>query len=217
MANYLDNSVKYVAGVGEARAKLLEKELGIFTIADLLRHYPFRYIDRSKIYRFAEVGPQMESSLVQVKARVTGVAYSGVGRKQRFSAYVSDSTGSVELMWFNGIKWIEKSGEGGREYLIFGRPNFYRGEITMVHPELDLVEKAATRKYNSGMQGIYPSTEKISATYGAKGFYKIMCNAWSVAEEHITETIPQWLSQRYGLISLREALLNIHFPQSPDM
>ena len=217
MANYLDNSVKYVAGVGEARAKLLEKELGIFTIADLLRHYPFRYIDRSKIYRIAEVGPQMESSLVQIKARVTGVAYSGVGRKQRFSAYVSDSTGSVELMWFNGIKWIEKSVEVGREYLIFGRPNFYRGEITMVHPELDLVEKAATRKYNSGMQGIYPSTEKISATFGAKGFYKIMCNAWSVAEEHITETIPQWLSQRYGLISLREALLNIHFPQSPDM
>ena len=81
-----------------------------------------------------------------MKARVTGVAYSGTGRKQRFSAYVSDSTGSVELMWFNGIKWIEKSVEVGREYIIFGRPSFYRGEISMVHPELDLVEKVASRK-----------------------------------------------------------------------
>ena len=193
MGNVLDNSVKFITGVGEARAKLLEKELGIFTIGDLLRHYPFRYIDRSKIYRIAEVGPQMESSLVQIRARITGVSYAGTGRKQRFTAYISDSTGSAELMWFNGIKWIEKSVEVGREYLIFGRPSFYRGEMSMVHPELDLVEKAASQKYNSGMQGIYPSTEKISSALGTKGFYKIMCNAWSIAQEHIHETIPHWL------------------------
>ena len=216
MGNVLDNSVKFITGVGEARAKLLEKELGIFTIGDLLRHYPFRYIDRSKIYRIAEVGPQMESSLVQIRARITGVSYAGVGRKQRFTAYISDSTGSAELMWFNGIKWIEKSVEVGREYLIFGRPSFYRGEMSMVHPELDLVEKAASQKYNSGMQGIYPSTEKISSALGTKGFYKIMCNAWSIAQEHIHETIPHWLINRYKLMPLREAYLNIHFPQSPE-
>lgn len=216
MANYLDNSVKYVAGIGEARAKLLEKELGIFTIGDLLRHYPFRYIDRSKIYRIAEIGPHMESSLVQFRARVTSVSYSGTGRKQRFSAFVSDGTGSVELTWFNGIKWIEKSVEIGREYLIFGRPSFYRYDISMVHPELDLVEKAINRKNNSGMQGIYPSTEKISSTFGTKGFYKIICNAWDIAQEHITETLPQWLSSHYKLMPLREAMLNIHFPQSPE-
>ena len=183
MGNVLDNSVKYVSGVGEARAKLLEKELGIITIGDLLRHYPFRYIDRTKIYRIAEVGEQMGSSLVQIRARVTGVAYAGTGRKQRFTAYVSDSSGSAELTWFQGIKWIEKSVEVGREYLIFGRPMFYRGELRMAHPELDLVEKAASRKFHSGMQGIYPSTEKIASALGAKGFYKIICNAWSVAEE----------------------------------
>ena len=216
MGNVLENSVKFITGVGEARAKLLEKELGIFTIGDLLRHYPFRYIDRSKIYRIAEVGPQMESSLVQIRARITGVAYAGTGRKQRFTAYISDSTGSAELMWFNGIKWIEKSVEVGREYLIFGRPSFYRGEMSMVHPELDLVEKAANQKYNSGMQGIYPSTEKISSALGTKGFYKIMCNAWSIAQEHIHETLPHWLINRYKLMPLREAYLNIHFPQSPE-
>ena len=86
MADFLSNSVKFVPGVGEARAKLLEKELGIITIGDLLRHYPFRYIDRTKIYRIAEVGEQMATSLVQIRARVTGVAYAGTGRKQRFTA-----------------------------------------------------------------------------------------------------------------------------------
>ena len=216
MGNVLNNSVKYVAGVGEARAKLLEKELGIITISDLLRHYPFRYIDRTKIYRIAEVGEQMASSLVQIRARVTGVAYAGTGRKQRFTAYVSDSSGSAELTWFQGIKWIEKSVEVGREYIIFGRPSFYRGELRMAHPELDLVEKAANSKFHSGMQGIYPSTEKIGSALGAKGFYKIVCNAWSVAEEYIEEQLPQWLRTAYDLMPLREAVYNIHFPQSPE-
>ena len=216
MANVLTNSVKYIAGVGEARAKLLEKELGIITIGDLLRHYPFRYIDRTKIYRIAEVGEQMASSLVQIRARVTGVAYAGTGRKQRFTAYVSDSSGSAELTWFQGIKWIEKSVEVGREYIIFGRPMFYRGELRMAHPELDLVEKAANSKFHSGMQGIYPSTEKIGSALGAKGFYKIICNAWSVAEEYINEYMPQWLRTAYDLMPLREAVYNIHFPQSPE-
>ncbi|MBQ6988034.1 MAG: ATP-dependent DNA helicase RecG [Alistipes sp.] len=216
MGIVLDNSVKYVSGVGEARAKLLEKELGIITIGDLLRHYPFRYIDRTKIYRIAEVGEQMGSSLVQIRARVTGVAYAGTGRKQRFTAYVSDSSGSAKLTWFQGIKWIEKSVEVGREYLIFGRPMFYRGELRMAHPELDLVEKAASRKFHSGMQGIYPSTEKIASALGAKGFYKIICNAWSVAEEYINEYMPQWVRSAYDLMPLREAIYNIHFPQSAD-
>ena len=216
MGIVLDNSVKYVSGVGEARAKLLEKELGIITIGDLLRHYPFRYIDRTKIYRIAEVGEQMGSSLVQIRARVTGVAYAGTGRKQRFTAYVSDSSGSAELTWFQGIKWIEKSVEVGREYLIFGRPMFYRGELRMAHPELDLVEKAASRKFHSGMQGIYPSTEKIASALGAKGFYKIICNAWSVAEEYINEYMPQWVRSAYDLMPLREAVYNIHFPQSAE-
>ena len=216
MANYLDNSVKFVPGVGEARSRLLEKELGIFTIGDLLRHYPFRYIDRTKIYPIGEVVEDMSASLVQLRARVTGVAYAGSGRKQRFSVYVSDSSGSAELTWFHGIKWIENRVEVGREYLIFGRPTFFRGELRMVHPELDLVEKALSRKANSGMQGIYPSTEKLSSSLGTKGFYNLICGAWSVAQEHIEEILPSALIKQYGLMPLREAMYNIHFPQSPE-
>ena len=216
MASWLDNNVKYVAGVGEARAKLLEKELGILSIGDLLRHYPFRYIDRTKIYSIGELNENMNTSLVQLRARVTGIGYAGAGRKQRFSAFVSDSTGSAELIWFQGIKWIEKSIEVGREYLIFGKPSFFRGEVSMVHPELDLVEKALSRKSHSGMQGIYPSTEKIGSTLGAKGFYKIICNAWATAEQHITETMPTAVRERYSLMPLKEAIYNIHFPQSAE-
>ncbi|MBR5333373.1 MAG: ATP-dependent DNA helicase RecG [Alistipes sp.] len=216
MASWLDNNVKYVAGVGEARAKLLEKELGILSIGDLLRHYPFRYIDRTKIYSIGELNENMNTSLVQLRARVTGIGYAGAGRKQRFSAFVSDPTGSAELIWFQGIKWIEKSIEVGREYLIFGKPSFFRGEISMVHPELDLVEKALSRKSHSGMQGIYPSTEKIGSTLGAKGFYKIICNAWATAEQHIVETMPAAVRERYSLMPLKEAIYNIHFPQSAE-
>ena len=216
MASWLDNNVKYVAGVGEARAKLLEKELGILSIGDLLRHYPFRYIDRTKIYSIGELNENMNTSLVQLRARVTGIGYAGSGRKQRFSAFVSDSTGSAELIWFQGIKWIEKSIEVGREYLIFGRPSFFRGEVSLVHPELDLVEKALSRKSHSGMQGIYPSTEKIGSTLGAKGFYKIICNAWATAEQHITEFMPRSVLERYNLMPLKEAIYNIHFPQSAE-
>ena len=216
MASWLDNNVKYVAGVGEARAKLLEKELGILTIGDLLRHYPFRYIDRTKIYSIGELNENMNTSLVQLRARVTGIGYAGAGRKQRFSAFVSDSTGSAELIWFQGIKWIEKSIEVGREYLIFGKPSFFRGEISLVHPELDLVEKALSRKSHSGMQGIYPSTEKIGSTLGAKGFYKIIRNAWATAEQHIVETMPTAVRERYSLMPLKEAIYNIHFPQSAE-
>ena len=216
MASWLDNNVKYVAGVGEARAKLLEKELGILSIGDLLRHYPFRYIDRTKIYSIGELNENMNSSLVQLRARVTGIGYAGVGRKQRFSAFVSDSTGSAELIWFQGIKWIEKSIEVGREYLIFGRPSFFRGEVSLVHPELDLVEKALSRKSHSGMQGIYPSTEKIGSTLGAKGFYKIICNAWATAEQHIAEFMPRSVLERYNLMPLKDAIYNIHFPQAAE-
>ena len=104
----------------------------------------------------------------------------------------------------------------GREYLIFGRPSFYRGELQLAHPEMELVEKALSRKAHSGMQGIYPSTEKIGSTLGTKGFFNIIANAWSVTQEHIAESLPDSLRAHYGLMSLREAIFNVHFPQSAE-
>ena len=213
---YLDNDIKYVGGVGEARARLLDKELGIRTLGDMLSHYPFRYIDRTKVYRIAEITAGAPTHL-QFRARITGVAYAGTGRKKRFTAYVQDPTGSAELVWFQGIKWIEKRVEVGREYLIFGRPSFYRGLLSMAHPELETMEQALSRKAESGMQGIYPSTEKLSNVLGAKGMYQIICNTWALVKDHITDCMPEAVRARYGLIPLRDAYYNIHFPQSAEM
>lgn len=216
MENGFDTDIKFVAGVGEARAKLLAQELGIRTAGDLLRHYPFRYIDRTRIYPIAEITDGAGLSYVQFRARVTGFAYAGAGRKRRFTVFVRDASGAAELTWFHSIKWIESRVEQGREYIVFGRPSFYRGELRMAHPELETVEQALSRRAESGLQGIYPSTEKLSNVLGAKGMYRIVCNAWALLAERIADPLPEALRTQYGLVPLREAFYNIHFPQSQE-
>ena len=212
----LDNSIKFVQGVGEVRAKLLEKELGIVTMRDMLYHFPFRYIDRSRTYKVCEVTEDNASAYIQLRVRVIGKSFAGEGSKQRFSVYCADDTGRVELIWFRGIKWIEKMIELNREYVVFGRPTFFRGEFSMVHPEIEVVEKALSRKVESGLQGIYSSTEKLSTTLGAKGLYSVVCSLWGVVRNHIKEYLPQSVIRNCGLMSLEEALYNIHFPQSAE-
>ncbi len=211
----LDKDIKFVGGVGEQRAKLLERELGITTFADMLYHFPFRYIDRTHIYPIAEV-EHSDVSLVQIRARVVGFRFVGEGRKQRFVAEVADKSGSAELLWFQGAKWIEKRLEVGREYLIFGRPSLFGHSLSMVHPEVESIEAAFSRKAMSGMQGIYSSTERLSSSLGAKGFYKIICNLWPLAEPYIEDNLPDYIRERYKLMTLRDALFNVHFPQSAE-
>ncbi len=214
MGYNLDTDIKFVPGVGEARTKVLDHELGIRTVGDLLAHYPFRYIDRTRYYMIGEIHETSDLSYVQFRARITGTSVAGEGRKQRFTAYAQDATGAAELVWFQGVKWIEKKIEVGREYIVFGRPSFYRGELQMAHPELETVEQALSRKSESGMQGIYPMTEKLANVLSVKAMYKVVCDAWKLADGHIPDPLPDSLIQQYHLISLRDALHNIHFPQS---
>ena len=216
MGSMLDSSIKFVQGVGEVRAKLLEKELGVVTMRDMLYHFPFRYIDRSRTYKVREVTEDNAAAYIQLRVRVIGKAFAGEGRKQRFSVYAADETGRVELIWFRGIKWIEKMIEPNREYIVFGRPSFFRGEFSMVHPENEIIEKALSQKRESGLQGIYSTTEKLSSTLGAKGMYNIICSLWGVVRGHIGEYLPEYIIRKCGLMSLSEALYNIHFPQSAE-
>ena len=216
MGSMLDSSIKFVQGVGEVRAKLLEKELGVVTMRDMLYHFPFRYIDRSRTYKVREVTEDNAAAYIQLRVRVIGKAFAGEGRKQRFSVYAADETGRVELIWFRGIKWIEKMIEPNREYIVFGRPSFFRGEFSMVHPEIEVIEKALSQKRESGLQGIYSTTEKLSSTLGAKGMYNIICSLWGVVRGHIGEYLPEYIIRKCGLMSLSEALYNIHFPQSAE-
>ena len=217
MGDFLDNGVQFVSGVGEARARLLEKELGIVSMRDLLWHFPFRYVDRTKVWRIADISEALGVAYVQFRGRVTGTAIAGAGRKRRFTAFISDGTGSAELVWFNNVKWIEKSLEVGREYLIFGKPAFFRGALSVVHPEMESVEKALSKRIECGLQGIYSTTEKLSGVMGTKGFFNIISNLWLVAKERIRESLPEPLMREYGLLPLGEALFNIHFPQSAEL
>ena len=214
MASFLDNDIKFLRGVGERRALLLQKELGIATLRDLLYYFPFRYIDRTKVYRIAEVRDDGQT-YIQIRARIEGLSMQGGGRK-RLVAVVSDGSGMAELVWFSGIKWIEKRLEVGREYIVFGRPAFFREQLSIVHPEMEPVSAAWTRP--SGMQGVYGTTESLSSNQlGSKGIYNLVCNLWQVAEHHIVETLPASMIEAWGLIPLREALFNIHFPKSPEL
>ncbi len=217
MKTFLESDIKFLPGVGELRAQLLNKELCVETFGDLLYRFPFRYIDRTKVYTIAELNA-FDGTIVQFRARVTGVGHVGEGSKRRFRATVRDSSGVAELIWFKGIKWIEKRIEVGREYLIFGRVALFHNDISMVHPEVETIEKVLSRPAMSTLQGVYSSTERLSNALGAKGYHNIMTALWERIKAHkeecIEETLPQYIIDRYGLISLREALFNIHFPQS---
>lgn len=214
MATALDQDIKFLPGVGERRAVLLDKELGIRTFGDLLYYFPFRYIDRTKVYRIADISEDT-GAYIQIRARIGGLSYQGAGPKKRLVATASDGSGTAELVWFKGTKWIEKRLEPGREYLIFGRPSVFRGEPSFVHPEIDLVERLANRP-GGGLQGVYSATEKLSGIQlGAKGLYNLVCTLWEQAAPYITETLPEGIRAAADLMPLREALYNIHFPQSP--
>ncbi len=220
MKTILDSDIKFLNGVGEIRANLLKRELGVESFGDLLYRYPFRYIDRTRLYKIDEL-PEADGTLVQFRARVSGMSHVGSGSKQRFRVAMRDETGSVEAVWFKGVKWIEKRIEVGREYLIFGRVSLFMNEVSMVHPEVESVEKALSRPAMSAMQGVYPSTEKLTTALGNKGYHNIITALWerirAQKEEVICETLPQYVIEKYGLIPLREALFNIHFPQSQEL
>ena len=216
MAGVLDYDIKYLPGVGERRAALLVSELNVRTFGDLLYYFPFRYLDRPRLFRIGDVGREVPA-YIQIRARITGMAYEGEGRKRRLRVFASDGTGTADLVWFSGTKWIEKRLEVGREYIIFGRPNLYHGELSFVHPEIDLVEKLINRP-SGGLQGVYSSTEKLNnAQLGTKGIYNLVCTLWQQVADHIPETLPESFVAAYDLLPRREALYNIHFPQSPDL
>jgi len=211
----LDNDIKFLPGVGERRAVALGKELGIHTIGDLLYHFPYRYIDRSRIYKISELRDESRAH-VQLRARITGFIYAGEGRKKRFVAEASDGTGVVRLVWFQGISWIEKQLEKGREYLIFGKTELFNGDLTMVHPEVESTLTARER-VGGGVQGVYATTEKLtSEQLGSKGLYTLVCNLWRDFSKFIVETLPESFMQTHRLMPLSEALYNIHFPETPD-
>lgn len=211
MAHLLDTEIKYLPGIGPKRAELLGKELGIFTFRDMLYFFPFRYIDRSKVYTIRELQPTM--AYIQVRGKITNVSTVGdTPRTKRFVATLQDPTGHMELVFFKGLKWIQEKIKVGQEYIAFGKPSEFNGVINMVHPELNLPTDEILYG-GSSMMGVYSSTEKIkNSGIGNKQISKFQLTILEKYLSSIPDSLPQYILQKKKLCSLQEALKNIHFP-----
>jgi ATP-dependent DNA helicase RecG len=206
-------SVDYVRGVGTTRAEVLKKELGIFTFEDLLRHFPFKYIDRTKFYKIRDIHDDLPH--VQVIARLTHKELVGDKRTKRLLARVQDDTGVMELAWFQGIKWAEKLLVVGKAYIIFGKPGSFNGKAQMAHPEIEPYSpEALKRKGNLTLQPVYSSTEKLKAfSLDSKGIQKLTATLLEQHAKDIPENLPQYLLQKFRLMGRGDAYRSAHFPE----
>lgn len=226
MTDILDTDIKYLPGIGPKRAELLSKEIGVHTFRDMLYYFPFRWIDKSKVYPISSIaGDDMpdgedspSSSYVQVRGIVTKKETAGMtgGRvargKSRLIVTLQDATASIEMVFFSGLKWINEKLEQGQEYIAFGKPTVFNGHVNLVHPEVYRPSEAAT--YGTGsMAGIYSITERMkNGGFGIKAITKVESVLLEKVKGHIKETLPPGILKDKGLCSLETALMNIHFP-----
>ncbi|MDR3287204.1 MAG: ATP-dependent DNA helicase RecG [Prevotellaceae bacterium] len=212
----LETEIKFLAGIGPKRAEMLKKELGISTFKDMLYTFPFRYIDRTKFYKINEITEDLP--YIQFKGKITHIENIETPRNKRLIAYAADdSGGEIQLVFFKGIKWIKDKLKPNTEYNFFGKPNVFRGQVNIVHPEMEIVGDE-TNLINSNIQAVYSSTELLKDNFlGTKAFNKFQSALLTLVYDKIGETLPEYITTQYKLISLKDALLNIHFPQSPDL
>ena len=219
----METGIQYLKGVGEKRAQLLEKELGIRTVGDLLHLYPFRYIDRSTIVPIANVQPDLAQ--VQVRATVTKVrlfAKNGAdlppeklkfNAVSRMSVMVSDDTGDMEMVFFKGVKWMYQRLVPGHTFIFFGKPAVFGSHLNMVHPEVDAPDSGTT----GVLTGVYTSTERLkNSGFTGKVMLKLMATALDGVLPTLTETLPDYILREKGLVPLSFALRQIHFPQDQN-
>lgn len=209
--DYLKTSITYLKGVGPKRAELLQKELGIFTFADLLEYFPFRYIDRSKIHKTEEINS--DQTFVQLVGKVHSVDVIGEKKNQRLVASLEDDTGEIELVWFKGLKWIREKIQPNKKYLVFGRLTVFKKKFNIAHPDFEIIESEQQIKQRGGFQPIYSSTEKLkNKGLNTKGIEKIVRNLIEATGEGIPENLSTPIMEKYKLINRKQAFKNIHFP-----
>ena len=212
-ASNLETPLVYLKGVGPKRAELLQKELGVFTYEQLLHHYPFRYIDRTRFYKINELNPDMP--LVQVIGKIMTKEMIGEKHKRRIVARFGDETGTMELVWFQSLKWVEDNIYRGNAYIAFGKPNFFNGSFSISHPDLETYPRQTSGGVtgNLTLQPIYNSTEKLKKSFlDSKGIQKLIYQILELHVNEVRETLPKYVLEKYKLIGKKEALINIHFP-----
>ncbi|PKP00625.1 MAG: ATP-dependent DNA helicase RecG, partial [Bacteroidetes bacterium HGW-Bacteroidetes-9] len=213
--NILDTPIEYLKGIGPTRAEMLRKELDVSTFGEFLHYYPFRYVDRSKFYSVREINS--DAAWLQLKGKITGMQTIGAGRAARLVMTFRDQTGEIELIWFQGSKWIKEKIAVGREYIIFGKPNLFNGRYNFTHPDIEPAEDEEQLN-NEPLQPYYSSSEKLkSRGFTPKNFVRIMRNLISQVHYAIPETLSQSLIKAVKLMPRAEALINIHFPRNPQL
>lgn len=209
----LDTAIEYLKGVGPQRAETLKRELGIFTFGDLLFHYPFRYIDRTRFHRARDV--QNEGETVQLRGVLRRLETLGEGRARRLVGTLRDETGAMELVWFQAIHWLEKNLHVGKEYIVFGRVNEFGGRFSITHPEMEEVAPEGVQQARH-FEPVYSTTDKlVQKGLDAKGLRKLtrtVLDALTAAD--LPETLPDSMLEAYRLAGRWAAIQKIHFPES---
>jgi ATP-dependent DNA helicase RecG len=211
----LKTPIEYLKGVGPHRADILRKELGIDTFGDLLELYPYRHIDKSVISSIADIHSSVE--FVQVAGYLDKLQVLGNGKTKRLVSTLKDATGSLQLIWFQGISWLEKNLNPGFRYRVYGRIGFFNGVVQITHPEMESFDEI--KKDTAVLQPIYPSTEKLKArSLGGRQIAKLTQQLLGqLTERDIPEFIPTEILQKASLISRFHALQSIHFPNTPGI
>ena len=212
MTDILQQDIQYLPGVGPNRKKMLSQELGIENFGDLLQYYPYKHVDRSRLYNIHELTGDMP--FVQVKGHILSFeTFKMSARKERVVAHFTDGSGKVmDLTWFNGGKYAKQQYKLGTEYVIFGRPNVYNGRINVTHPDIDAADKLELS--TMGMQPYYNTTEKMKKSgLNSRCIERLVKTLLDVLKEPLPETLPDFITNRLHLMSRDEALRKIHYPQ----
>ena len=208
---YIDTPVEFLKGVGPKRAELLRAELNIHTFGDLLSYYPFRYVDRSRIFKVNEIEPDL--AYVQLRGTITNTRVIGEKRAKRMTAVFRDDTGEIELVWFQGLKWIEGTLLPNVEYIVFGKPTVFNRRNNIAHPEIERADEF-TRTIPQTLVGIYSMTEKLkSLGINNKNLVKLLKELIVQSQGKIPEILTGDIISKLSLMPREDAIRNIHFPE----
>lgn len=214
MFDLASRDIKYLSGVGPQRAAVLNKELGIYSLHDLLYYFPYKYVDRSRIYSIYELDGNMP--YIQLKGEILSFEDVGEGRNRRLVAHFSDGTGVVDLVWFQGVKYIIGKYKIRQEYIVFGKPTVFNGRINIAHPDVDAV--ADLKLETMGLRPYYNTTEKMKrSSLNSHVIEKMMATVVKLLSDPLPETLSPAILREHHLMPLTEALVNIHFPTSAEL
>ena len=214
MFDLTTRDIKYLTGVGPQRAAILNKEVGIYSLHDLLYYFPYKYVDRSRIYTIREIDGSMP--YIQLKGEILSFESVGEGRQHRLVAHFSDGTGIIDLVWFQGIKYILGKYKVHQEYIVFGKPTVFNGRFNIAHPDMDAA--ADVKPSAMGMRPYYNTTEKMKrSSLNSHAIEKMMASVVQLLREPLPETLSPAILAANHLMPLTEALVNIHFPGNADL